>query len=136
MLGRKTLEADGELDVAGADDVLDLEIRKLGIEAKLLDDAGILARRELGIIFRLGARHDHLAAREDEGSRLGLANAHDHGSEALGVVLLRVRTAQQHKKPVEQKLGAAPPLSSERGRSAQFLAQHVPPRCGHVEQSS
>src|SRR4029434_1318728 len=46
-------------------------------------------------ILRLGTRHNHLARGEDEGSRLGLADAHDDGSETLGVVLLCVRTALQ-----------------------------------------
>lgn len=43
MAGRKTLQADGELDVTGADDVLDLEIGELRVEAKLLDDSRILS---------------------------------------------------------------------------------------------
>ena len=47
----KTLQADGKLDVARANNVLDLEIRELGIEPKLLDDASIFARRQLGVIF-------------------------------------------------------------------------------------
>lgn len=61
MLGGQTLEADGELDVARADNVLDLEVGELGVEAELLDDARILARRQLGVIFRLRTRYDHLA---------------------------------------------------------------------------
>jgi len=40
---RKTLQADGELDVTGADDVLDLEVRELRVEAELLNDASILS---------------------------------------------------------------------------------------------
>lgn len=43
----KTLQTDGKLDVAGANNVLDLEIREFGIEPKLLDDPGILARCQL-----------------------------------------------------------------------------------------
>lgn len=33
MLRRKSFQANGELDVAGADNVLDLEVRKLCVEA-------------------------------------------------------------------------------------------------------
>lgn len=43
MARRKTLQTNGELDVTGADDILDLEIRELRVEAKLLDDTGILS---------------------------------------------------------------------------------------------
>jgi hypothetical protein len=39
----KTLQADRELDVARANDVLDLEVRELCVEAELLDDARILS---------------------------------------------------------------------------------------------
>ena len=87
MLGRETLEANGELDVTRSDNVLDLEVGELGVEAELLDDAGVLARRQLRVIFRLGTGDDHLATGEDQGGGLGLANAHDNGRETLRVVL-------------------------------------------------
>lgn len=61
MLGSQALKADGELDVARADNVLDLEVGELGVETKLLDDTRILARRQLGVILRLRTGHDHLA---------------------------------------------------------------------------
>lgn len=38
---RETLESDRELDVARADDVLDLELGELGVEAKLLNNSGV-----------------------------------------------------------------------------------------------
>jgi hypothetical protein len=101
MLGSETLETDRELDVARADNVLDLKVGELGVEAKLLDDASVLARRKLRVILRLCAGDDHLAAGEDEGRGLGLANAHDNSSETLRVVLFLVRTAWQ--KTVEDK---------------------------------
>ena len=47
MTAGKTFETDRKLDIAGADDVLDLEIRELGVEAKLLDDTSIFARGKL-----------------------------------------------------------------------------------------
>ena len=34
----KTLQTDRELDITRGDDVLDLELRELGIKAELLDD--------------------------------------------------------------------------------------------------
>lgn len=37
----QTLQANGELDVARANDVLDLEVRELCVEAELLDDPRI-----------------------------------------------------------------------------------------------
>ncbi len=40
VAGVKTLEADGELNVARANDILNLEIRKLSAVAELLDDSG------------------------------------------------------------------------------------------------
>lgn len=45
MAARQTLQTDGELDVARAYDVLDLEIRKLCVEPQLLDDSRVFARR-------------------------------------------------------------------------------------------
>jgi hypothetical protein len=80
----QTFETNGEFDIAGAHDVLDLEIRKLGVEAQLLDDSGILAGSELRNILRLGAGHDHLARGEDQGGGFRLADTHDHGGETLG----------------------------------------------------
>lgn len=47
----QTFQADGELDVARANDVLNLEIGELGVEAELLDDARILARCQLAVVF-------------------------------------------------------------------------------------
>lgn len=79
----KTFETDRELDITGADNVLDLEIRKLCVEAELLDDTGIFARGQLGIVLRLGASNNHLAGCKDEGSCLGLTNAHDDGGKTL-----------------------------------------------------
>ena len=87
MTTGKTFETDRELDVAGADDVLDLEVGELRIESKLLDDAGILAASKLAVILRLRAGHDHLARGEDEGGRLRFTNAHDHRCETLRIVL-------------------------------------------------
>lgn len=45
MAASKTLEADGELDIARANDVLDLEIRELCVEPKLLNDPSVFPRR-------------------------------------------------------------------------------------------
>jgi len=79
----QALQSDRELYVARADDVLDLELGELGVEAQFLDDARVLARRKSRVIFRLRARHDHLARRKDERSGLGLAYSHDHSGETL-----------------------------------------------------
>jgi hypothetical protein len=44
MLGGKTFETYWELDIARADDVLNLEVRELSVKAQFLDDTGVLAR--------------------------------------------------------------------------------------------
>ena len=87
MPARQPFQPDGELDVAGADDVLDFEVGELGVEAEFLDDARVLAASEFAVVLRLRARHDHLARGEDERGRLGLADAHDDRGETLRVVL-------------------------------------------------
>lgn len=83
MLGCETLQANREFDVAGANDVLDLEVGELRVEAELLDNTRVLAGRKLGVILALGTRNDHLSACENQGRRLRLPNAHDDGSETL-----------------------------------------------------
>lgn len=87
MAAGQALQTDGKLDVAAADDVLNLKVRELGIEAELLNDARIFAAGQLAIILRLGTRHDHLAGSEDERRGLGFSNAHDDGCETLRIVL-------------------------------------------------
>lgn len=51
MTGGKTFETDGKLDVARSDNVLNLEVRELGVEAKLLNDTRVLARGESAIVL-------------------------------------------------------------------------------------
>lgn len=79
----KTLQTDRELYIARSNDVLDLEVRELGVEAKLLNDTSILAGSELGIILGLRASNNHLAGSEDQGRSLWLTDTHDNGSETL-----------------------------------------------------
>lgn len=79
----QTLQTDGELDVAGADNVLDLEVGELGVETELLDDTRVLARSQLRVILRLGTGDDHLARGKDQGGGLGLTDPHDDGGETL-----------------------------------------------------
>jgi hypothetical protein len=83
----QTFEADRELDVARADNILDLEVGELGTEPELLDDPRIFAGSKAAVIFRLGTSHNHLSTREDQSRCLWLTNTHDDGSETLGVVL-------------------------------------------------
>lgn len=79
----QSLQPNGELDVAAADDVLNLELGELGVEPKLLDDARVLARRQPRVVLRLCSRHNHLAGRKDEGGRLWFTDTHDDGGETL-----------------------------------------------------
>jgi hypothetical protein len=44
MAGGETFETDGELDVDRADNVLDLEVGELCVEAELLDDSSVFPR--------------------------------------------------------------------------------------------
>jgi len=83
MLGGETFETDGELDVTRADDVLDLEVGEFSIEAKLLDNTRVFARRKLGIIFGLCSSYNHLAGGEDQGGRFRFTDTHDDGCETL-----------------------------------------------------
>ena len=87
----QTFETDRELDVARADNVLDLKVGELRVEAKLLDDTSVLAAGKLAVVLGLGTSDDHLAGGEDQGSRLGLTNTHDDGGKTLGTMLAEVR---------------------------------------------
>lgn len=84
MARSQTLETNGKFDVTRPNDVLNLEVRKLGIESKLLDDSCVLARGQLGVVFGLGSGDNHLARGKDQGSRLRLADTHDDSGETLG----------------------------------------------------
>src|SRR6266852_9325350 len=79
----KTLETNWKLDVAAAHDILNLEFRKLGVKAKLLDNARVLARRQARIIFALCTSDDHLARSENQCGCFGVANPHDDCGETL-----------------------------------------------------
>lgn len=83
MARGQTLETNGKLDVAGADNVLDLEIRELRIEPKLLNDPGIFARCKLRVILGLGTSNNHLARCKDESCSLGFPDSHNHGGKTL-----------------------------------------------------
>lgn len=83
MATSQTLKTDRELDVARADNVLDLEVGELGVETELLDDTGVFARGKLRVILRLGTGDNHLARCEDKGGSLGFTDTHDNGGETL-----------------------------------------------------
>ena len=57
MTRRKAFKTDGKLDIARAHDVLDLEISKLGVKAKLLDDSCVFTRRQARVLDRGVSRH-------------------------------------------------------------------------------
>ena len=50
MTRRKAFKTDWELDVARADDVLDLEISELSIEAEFLNNSCVFARRQARVL--------------------------------------------------------------------------------------
>ena len=76
-----TLEMDGKLDVARANNVLDLILEELHVKVKLLNGTRVHARRQTRIVRGLRASNNHLARREDERSRLGVADMHDDSCE-------------------------------------------------------
>ena len=47
---RKAFETNWELDVARPDNILDLEIRELSVEAELLNDTCVFTRRQARIL--------------------------------------------------------------------------------------
>lgn len=83
MARSETLQTDWELDIAGANDVLDFEVRELGIETKLLDNTSILAGRKLRVIFRLGSSDNHLARRKNQRGCLWFSDTHDNSRKTL-----------------------------------------------------
>lgn len=105
MTRRKAFKTDWELDVARADNILDLEISELSVEAELLNNSCVFARRQARVlelvskhgawditlqgptVLRFGTSDYHLARSKDECSSLRLADAHDDSSETLWIVL-------------------------------------------------
>jgi len=51
MTAGKTFKTDREFDIAGTNDVLDLEVGELCVEAKLLDDSRIYAVVSIGRVL-------------------------------------------------------------------------------------
>jgi len=79
----KTFKTNGEFDIARPDDVLDLELSELSIEAKLLDNTSIFARGKARVVLGFGASNNHLARRKNKRGRFGLANTHNDSSKTL-----------------------------------------------------
>lgn len=84
----QSFKTDRELDITGTDNVLNLKVRELCREAQLLNDTGVLARRQLGIILRLCTSNDHLSRSKDKSRGLWFTNSHDHSGETLHVAPL------------------------------------------------
>ena len=103
MLGRKTFETNRELDIARPNDVLDLEIRELGIKPQLLDDAGVLAAGKFAVILGFGTGDDHFPGGEDQGGSFGVADPHDHGGETLliSVSTLKLKALKRRSIPLD-----------------------------------
>lgn len=103
MLGRKTFETNRELDITRPNDVLDLEIRELGIKPQFLDDAGVLAAGKFAVILGFGTSDDHFPGGEDQGGSFGVADPHDHGGETLliRVSTLKLKGLRRHSIPLD-----------------------------------
>ena len=52
MARRKAFETDRELNIARADNVLDLEVRELGIKPEFLNDSCVFTRRQARVLER------------------------------------------------------------------------------------
>jgi len=87
MLASQTLQSDGEFDIARPNDVLNLEVGKLGVETKLLDNASVFTACKFAVVFGFGACDNHLARSKDQSSCLWITDTHDDGRESLWIVL-------------------------------------------------
>lgn len=58
MPRRKAFKTDWELDIARADDILDLEIRELSVKAEFLNDSCVFARRQARVLGRSVSKHE------------------------------------------------------------------------------
>ena len=83
MTRRKAFKANWKLDIARADDVLDLEIRKLSVKAELLDDSCVFARRQARVLEIVVSKYDaqHVVLEEPTVLRFGTSHYHLAGSE-------------------------------------------------------
>lgn len=100
MAAGETLKTDREFDVTRSHHVLNLELGKLGVETKLLNDASKLPGRKLGIILRLSTSDNHFAGCENQSRCLGLTNTHRNGRKTLRVVF---RIASMKRDGLEVK---------------------------------
>ena len=80
---RKTLQANGELHITTTHNVLYLKLGELRIEAELLHNPRVLARRQPRIVLRFCTGDNHLARGEDKRGGFRIANSHDDGRETL-----------------------------------------------------
>lgn len=87
MLVLEAFEGNGELNIAGADYVLDFEFFQGDLEAHFFDGLHVDFSGLFGQLFAFGSGADHFAAGEDEGGGFGFSDSHDDGSESFGVVL-------------------------------------------------
>lgn len=79
----KPFKTNGELDIARAYNVLNLELGKFGVKAQFLHNTRVFTRRQTRIILRLCTGNDHLARRKDEGSSLRITDTHNDGRKTL-----------------------------------------------------
>lgn len=83
MTAGETFQSNRELDIAGTDDILNLEVREFCVETKFLYDTGVLSRGKLRIILRFRTGHNHLTRRENKCRGFRFSNSHDYSRETL-----------------------------------------------------
>lgn len=96
MAEGQSFQTDGELDITRSDNVLDLELLKLGVESEFLDDSCVLSRRQSRIVLRLRTSDDHLSRGKDQSGGFRISNTHDDSGETLDVMRTSVNWASRH----------------------------------------
>jgi hypothetical protein len=80
---REPFQPDREPDITTSDDILNLELLKLGVKPEFLNDPRVFSGSETRVVLRLGSGHDHLTRGEDQGGRLRIPDSHDNSGKTL-----------------------------------------------------
>jgi hypothetical protein len=99
----KLLKGDCELDIAGPNDVLDLEILELHIgDTDLLDHLSIHFGCLFRFLLRFGTGDNHFTRAKDQSCGLRISDTNDHSRETTRVVLC-VTTIQGNLDEVKRR---------------------------------
>ena len=87
MICLHLLEMDGEFYICWCYYVLDFEFAIFDGKVHLLYYFCVFSAGSLALLLGPGSGYDHFSAAEDETGGFGISEAHDDGSEAVGIVL-------------------------------------------------